>query len=160
MKISVAMATYNGADYIIEQLDSIRLQSRKVDEVIISDDHSTDGTFEIVEKYIGKYKLSEWKIIYNTVGNGVKENFYNAICQVTGELIFLADQDNRWFINKVALIEKIFEENPQILCLNNSFKFMDGRGCEILFENQIGTANNGLILHEIKANAINDGEIK
>ena len=154
MKISVAIATYNGADYIIEQLDSIRLQSRKVDEVIISDDHSVDKTFEIVEKYIEKYKLGGWKIVYNAIGKGLKDNFYNAICQVTGELIFLADQDNRWFINKAALIEKIFEENSQILCLNNSFRYMDGRGCEISFEDQIGTANNGLILHEIEADVI------
>jgi glycosyltransferase involved in cell wall biosynthesis len=52
MRVSVAMATYNGADYIIEQLDSIYRQTRAVDEVIICDDCSKDNTVTIVKEYI------------------------------------------------------------------------------------------------------------
>lgn len=49
MKISIAMATYNGMKYIQEQLDSIRLQNMKADELIITDDASTDGTYEYIK---------------------------------------------------------------------------------------------------------------
>lgn len=154
MKISVVMATYNGAAFIIEQLDSIRLQSRKVDEVVISDDRSSDGTFEIVKKYIDDYHLRGWSITYDTIGMGLRDNFYNALSQVTGDLVFLADQDNRWILDKVAIVERIFMENPKIYCLNNSFKYMDEAGNEISFKNKPNTANNGLILHRIEPGAI------
>ena len=50
IRTSVAMATYNGAEYVVEQLESIRTQSMPVDEVIIHDDRSTDDTVAIVEK--------------------------------------------------------------------------------------------------------------
>lgn len=55
MKISVVLSAYNGAEYITEQLDSIRNQSRPADEVLIFDDVSTDNTVEIVREYIKKY---------------------------------------------------------------------------------------------------------
>lgn len=62
MRISVAMAVYNGERYIMQQMDSIRCQTKKVDEVIISDDFSTDNTEKIVNAYIDKYQLMDsWK---------------------------------------------------------------------------------------------------
>ena len=57
IRTSVAMATYNGAEYVVEQLESIRTQSMPVDEVIIHDDRSTDDTVAIVEKYIREHGL-------------------------------------------------------------------------------------------------------
>ena len=51
-KISVAMTTYNGSNYIIKQLDSLKNQSRKIDELVICDDCSTDNTVELVNEYI------------------------------------------------------------------------------------------------------------
>ena len=65
MRISVAMATYNGHKYIVEQLDSIRNQSLKVDEVVICDDQSSDDTVSIIRNYIEKYKLDNWKVTVN-----------------------------------------------------------------------------------------------
>ena len=53
--ISVAMTTYNGAQYIIEQLESIRKQTKKVDEIVIVDDGSSDNTVELVRDYAYKY---------------------------------------------------------------------------------------------------------
>lgn len=154
MKISVAIATYNGANYIIEQLDSIRKQSRIIDEVVVSDDYSQDGTFDIVKDYISKYMLNHWRVIYNTVGKGLRDNFYSALNMVTGDLIFLADQDNQWFYNKISILENIYESNPQIMCLNNSFRYIDENGKEIDCPVIDGTSNNGLILHQIKAESI------
>lgn len=58
IRTSVAMATYNGAEYVVEQLESIRTQSMPVDEVIIHDDRSTDDTVAIVENISGNM---DWK---------------------------------------------------------------------------------------------------
>ena len=63
MTVSVVMATYNGAEFIVEQLDTIREQSRPVDELIICDDGSTDKTVEIAQAYISEHGLKEkWRI--------------------------------------------------------------------------------------------------
>jgi len=64
MKISVVMATYNGEEFIKEQLDSIRLQTRAVDEVIMCDDGSSDNTVAVAKQYITEYSLSDsWKVV-------------------------------------------------------------------------------------------------
>ena len=61
-KISVAMTTYNGSNYIIKQLDSLKNQSRKIDELVICDDCSTDNTVELVNEYIKSNNLEGWNI--------------------------------------------------------------------------------------------------
>ena len=76
MRISVAMATYNGARFITEQLDSIRLQSLPVDQVILRDDGSSDQTLEIVREYLETYELAPaWRITQNGKRLGYAENF-------------------------------------------------------------------------------------
>ncbi|WP_026714549.1 glycosyltransferase family 2 protein [Flavobacterium daejeonense] len=96
--ISVCMATYNGEKYIEEQLASILNQLSIDDEVIISDDHSTDKTLEIIRE------LNDSRIkIFNNLGIGVVQNFENAIKNASGDLIFLSDQDDIWEPNKVRV---------------------------------------------------------
>lgn len=65
MKISIIMSTYNGEKYLVEQLESIRLQTLQPDEIIISDDCSVDNSKEIIAQYIQKYNLSNWKYYVN-----------------------------------------------------------------------------------------------
>ncbi|HFI0749913.1 TPA: glycosyltransferase, partial [Streptococcus suis] len=91
MKISVAMTTYNGEDFIVPQMDSIRCQTMAPDEVIIVDDCSNDRTIELVEDYINRYNLYNWKIILNTENIGWRKNFRKALFSTTGDIIFLAD---------------------------------------------------------------------
>ena len=66
MRISIAMTTYNGADYLLEQLESLRTQSLMADEVIIVDDCSTDNTVDLLNMYIQKYHLDNWILIKNS----------------------------------------------------------------------------------------------
>ncbi len=102
--ISVAMATYNGEKYIKEQLDSILCQLKESDEIIISDDGSSDNTIKIIESYKDKrIKLIEGP------KKGIKKNFENAIKECQNEYIFLADQDDIWVNNKVEIVLSYFE---------------------------------------------------
>lgn len=78
-KISVAMTTYNGSNYIIKQLDSLKNQSRKIDELIICDDCSTDNTVELVNDYIKSNNLEGWNIYSNENNLGFINNFKQAI---------------------------------------------------------------------------------
>ena len=74
-KISVVMTTYNGKKYLLEQLESLRNQTLKIDEVIIMDDWSKDETPELIRKYIIDNNLSGWKLIENQTNQGWKKNF-------------------------------------------------------------------------------------
>jgi glycosyltransferase involved in cell wall biosynthesis len=95
--ISVCIATYNGEKYIKEQLDSILCQLEEDDEVIISDDNSTDNTLGIVRS-LNDERI---KIYINTWEKGYSPNFENALRQATGDYIFLSDQDDIWLECKV-----------------------------------------------------------
>lgn len=95
--ISVCLATYNGAKYLKEQLDSILIQLSVNDEIIISDDGSSDATFEI----IASYKDSRIKVYHNQNHHGVVPNFENALKHALGDYLFLCDQDDIWCSDKV-----------------------------------------------------------
>lgn len=97
--ISVCMASYNGEKYIREQLDSILKQLSPEDEIVISDDGSTDKTC-IVIKSINDSRI---KLIFNEGKHGFTHNFENALSHAKGDVIFLSDQDDIWRDNKVEV---------------------------------------------------------
>ena len=98
--ISVCMATYNGEKYIKEQLSSILSQLSEKDEIIVSDDSSTDKTVEIIESFQDK----RIKILKNNKFRQPNLNFENALKYSKGDIIFLSDQDDVWVKNKVEII--------------------------------------------------------
>mgnify|MGYP004481559507 FL=1 len=122
MRISVAMATYNGHKYIVEQLDSIRNQSLKVDEVVICDDQSSDDTVSIIRNYIEKYKLDNWKVTVNKKNLGYADNFFKAMNETSGNYIFLSDQDDIWLEDKVEKMVDVLEKNPKVIVLGSDFE--------------------------------------
>lgn len=126
--ISVVLCCYNGEKYIREQLNSIFNQSKRVDEVIIYDDGSSDNTIAICEEFINKYNLNYWKVVKNNINCGVYQNFMNGCQQAKGDVIFLADQDDIWHYNKVEVMTKYFELNNNILSLTTGFKNIDSKG--------------------------------
>lgn len=94
--ISVCISTYNGEQFIKEQLDSILRQLGEKDEIIVSDDNSTDETIKIIESF------NDSRIkIFNNPFKGIIKNFENAISKSNGDYIFLADQDDIWCENKI-----------------------------------------------------------
>ncbi len=113
MKISVAMCTYNGEKYIQEQIDSILNQTLKVDEIIICDDVSTDSTIAILEKYDFE-NPNLFRIYRNKINLRSVKNFEKAIGLCTGEIIFLADQDDIWVLEKVKDYINYFNINIKI----------------------------------------------
>lgn len=116
MKISIALATYNGATYLDEQLASYRRQTRPPDEVVISDDNSSDGTWGILEKFKAESPFPV-RISRNPGPRGVFWNFRLAVKACKGDILVLSDQDDIWFPEKLFLIEKYLCSNPRVLAL-------------------------------------------
>ena len=95
------MASYNGAAYIKDQLDSILGQLDEADEIVISDDGSSDGTLEIIKEYQTAYNNVH---LISGPHDGVIKNFENALRQARGDIVFLCDQDDIWKPNKVQMV--------------------------------------------------------
>lgn len=121
MNISIVISSYNGSSHIIEQLDSIRNQTRTPDEVLICDDCSTDSTPEIVNKYIKIHSLNNWRIVINQENKGWQRNFIDGIEKSTGDLIFTCDQDDIWRTDKLEIMENIMLKHPEINLLASNY---------------------------------------
>jgi glycosyltransferase involved in cell wall biosynthesis len=121
--VSIAMATYNGAQFIEKQLDSLLAQTYNHLEIIISDDGSTDNTIVIIESYIKKFP--NISLVKNPNKNGINKNFENAIKHCKGDFVALCDQDDIWLPQKIeTLINNI---GSAALVYHNSL-FIDTHG--------------------------------
>ncbi len=122
MKISIVLATYNGEAFLLEQLDSLRNQTRPADQVLIQDDGSRDGTVKLAADYIARYDLGgTWTLIVNEKNLGYAENFKTLTFRADGDLICFCDQDDLWHADKLEKVERVFAENPQIQVLCSHF---------------------------------------
>ena len=124
-KVSVVMATYNGAKFIREQLNSFIVQSRKPDELIVVDDCSTDNTLDIVEEF---KNTSPFDVIIvpnkENIGSkrkyGYAHNFEKALNICTGDIIFFSDQDDVWFPQKISYHLEIYSKYKDIQMIANN----------------------------------------
>jgi len=108
--ISVCIATYNGEKYIKEQLLSILEQIGTDDEIIISDDHSTDGTLGA----IGQLSDSRISVFFNSE-KGYTSNFENALRHVSGDIVFISDQDDIWDPKKVCVCLEALQSSDMVV---------------------------------------------
>ena len=126
--ISVAMATYNGEKHILQQLQSIKDQTRSVNEVVICDDGSKDRTVEIIERYIKKNKLQIWTVIKNQENLGYSKNFFKSVSLCNGDFIFLSDQDDVWAEDKVEKMVSFMEKDQSVFALSTNYTVVDKEG--------------------------------
>jgi len=130
--ISVCMATYNGEKYIKQQIQSILLQLESCDELIVSDNGSSDNTIIIIESINDKrIKLFTNNITLNNKYYNIVNNFNNAIIHSSGKFIFLSDQDDLWLPGKVEMMKNDLEKYS---CVISNYNIIDKRGDIILDE--------------------------
>jgi len=108
---SIALCTCDGARYLAEQIESILKQTQLPDEIVICDDVSTDNTAQIIDFY---KKTAPLPILFiqNSTRIGTIKNFEKAITACSGDIIFLADQDDFWKPNKIKLSVQVLNNNP------------------------------------------------
>ena len=107
------MCTYNGAEFLPAQWESILAQSRRPDEIVVCDDGSSDQTRSLLEKFAAESPIPV-ALYFNQTNLGSVKNFEQAIRSCTGEVIALSDQDDVWRSDKLQTIEAAFNESPNV----------------------------------------------
>lgn len=122
IRVSVAMTTYNGEKFILEQIDTILAQLGAGDELVISDDGSEDKTKDIIQEY----QIKDSRVrLFQGPGRGVKKNVEHALRQCRGMYIFLADQDDIWADGKVDKVLDIFGRQEVSLVIHDAVVFSE-----------------------------------
>jgi len=127
MKISVALCTFNGEPFLLDQLNSIEQQSRPPDELVVCDDRSEDGTAAVVDRFA---RRAGFKISFSVNANrlGVTENFGRALSLCSGDVIVPCDQDDLWEPDKLAVLETCFRNDPELLLVFSDLAIVTPEG--------------------------------
>ncbi len=111
--VSIAMATFNGASYVQQQLESFSKQTVLPDEVIVSDDGSTDSTVPLIRQFAINAPFSI-RVLENSSTVGYAQNFSRVLTECRGDIVFLSDQDDYWLPAKIERILRQFGENKNV----------------------------------------------
>lgn len=122
--ISIAIATYNGANFLKEQIDSILKQTIQDIEIVVCDDCSTDNTLDLLQEYASKDL--RFHIYQNDKNLGFKKNFEKAISLCNGDYIALSDQDDIWGKNHLELLLCAIKDKS-LACGNSTLIDKDGK---------------------------------
>jgi rhamnosyltransferase len=112
--VSVALATYNGARYLDEQLQSLARQEHLPDELVVTDDTSTDDTVAKVEEFAGRASFPV-RLHRNSERLGYRANFMSAAALCQSDVIAFCDQDDIWQPQKLRVCLAPFDDDPEVL---------------------------------------------
>ena len=127
--ISIALATYNGENYLPAQLESLARQTRPPAELVICDDCSADRTIEIIEEFIARAPFPV-RLARNERRLGFLNNFMRAAHGCQSGLIAFCDQDDVWQPEKLAVMEPLFDD-PQVMLAYHNATLTNARGAAI-----------------------------
>jgi glycosyltransferase involved in cell wall biosynthesis len=122
--VSVAMCTFNGERFLREQLDSIAAQTLLPNELVICDDRSNDQTAAIVADFA---QSAPFRVHFhrNDEQLGTVRNFERAIRLCTGTYVMLADQDDYWLPEKIAVLVTHLNEHPLLDVVFSDARLVD-----------------------------------
>ena len=98
--IQVLLATYNGAAYVEEQLQSVLEQSFRDFEILVADDGSTDDTIQLIEKFQVLHP-KRIRIVFRSRVAGAARNFMRLTKVCTAPYVMYCDQDDVWHADKI-----------------------------------------------------------
>jgi len=129
LTISVVLATYNGAQFLAEQLASIGAQTHQPAEIIVGDDQSSDDTMAIVEAFAASSSCPV-RIVRNPNRLGYRENFLHAATLATGDVIAFSDQDDIWHPEKLERC-LVMLDDPSVVLVVHRVELIDQQGDRI-----------------------------
>ncbi|MDE1141892.1 glycosyltransferase family 2 protein [Paraburkholderia tropica] len=126
--VGIAMCTCNGMAFLDAQLRSLTDQSRLPDRIVVSDDRSDDGTWEHLVGWRERVHAStdvQITLLRNEKRLGVTRNFEQAISALDTSIIFLADQDDVWAHDKIAVMSSYLGSHPEVLLAHSDAELID-----------------------------------
>ncbi len=123
-RISIAMATYNGARYIREQLESVAQQTLLPDEIVVTDDGSTDETEAIIAGFAASTSIAV-RFLRNETRLRFADNFLHAASLCRGDLIAFCDQDDIWTKDKLSVCARYFSDPEVLLVVHSAQTFTE-----------------------------------
>lgn len=118
-RVSIVMCTFNGAKFLVQQVDSLLNQTYPIAEILIQDDGSTDGTMDLLRAYAAANPVI--RLSSNKGEHGVNNNFFSALRLATGDFIAICDQDDVWEPTKVE--KQVAAIGDKLLCTCRSQPF-------------------------------------
>jgi len=123
--VSVAMATFNGARHLRDQLDSLARQTYLPTELVASDDGSEDATLAILASF-SRVAPFEVRVLSNQPRLGFAGNFERALRACAGEFVFFADQDDVWYERKIERVTETMSARPHVQLVIHDTAVTDG----------------------------------
>lgn len=123
-RISIALTTYNGARHLGAQLESLAAQTRPPDELVVSDDGSTDETWELLEAFARRAPFPVERR-RNPENLGWQDNFVQTALRCCGDWVGFCDQDDVWRPDKLARVEAVIREHPDLVMVVHSARLTD-----------------------------------
>jgi glycosyltransferase involved in cell wall biosynthesis len=124
LKTSICLASFNGGEFIKQQIESILPQLEEFDELIVRDDCSSDDTVDIIKSF----QDPRIRLYVSEKNIGCVKNFEMAIAMATGDIIFLADQDDIWEHDKILQLKNIFAKDSSLTGINHAVSLMNING--------------------------------
>jgi len=121
--VSAIIPTYNGEKHIRETIESVLRQTRVPDEIVISDDGSSDGTIPLVRE-LAACTDTPIKLVFAS-GSGISDNYFNAANHASGDVMVVGDHDDLWTENKVERVVSAFEQNADALLVCSDSLIVD-----------------------------------
>ena len=137
-QVSIVMCTYNGENFLKEQLDTLVSQTYPIEEIIVQDDHSTDGTMDILRTYAANHP--NIKVFTNESERGINGNFFSAMRRAKSDFIAICDQDDLW--DSLKIEKQMAAIGNHLLCTCRSKPFSSD-GSAVIYDSR--TPNYHLI---------------
>lgn len=118
------MATFDGERFVLAQLESIAAQTRLPDEVVVFDDGSSDATVGICREFARQAPFA-MTVRVNAERLGYARNFERALMETSGEYVFLSDQDDVWYPNKIEVMVAALEAVPGTFVAIHDLRYCD-----------------------------------
>ena len=126
-RVSIIITSYNLKHYLIEAIESVIHQTVRPHEIIIADDHSTDGSVELIRDYIARYP--GWiKGVFQKENVGISKNRNAALRQATGNYVAILDGDDRFLSHNVELQLTALAEQPEAGCVYSNLYYINAQG--------------------------------
>lgn len=138
------LCSYNGERYLQQQLDSLLAQSRLPEKIVAMDDESTDRSWEILRTFAEQARGRGITVEAQRNPNnlGYVRNFEMALQRAGTDVIFVCDQDDVWYPDKLAVIHERFTADPDLLMLHSDARLVDAHlgdlGCSLFDALELG----------------------